>query len=99
MVDEDHGNASVPGWVESRHAIRMIEHGLILVREGSQQLRNLGVSVSNPLADFHELGRTADIEAMEQPVKVVERHDVHRGARNSDKAGRPSGRPKPRGVK
>lgn len=76
--------------------MRLLEHGLTILREGCQQLRHLGIGVVNPLVDEPELGRQMDFEAFDRPLVVAEKHNVHGGARNSAKAGRPSRRPRPR---
>ena len=92
MVNEKHS-------LNVEHAIAMIEHGLTLIREGNQQLRNLGVTVTNPLADIPELGRTVDGRSLTKKIQVVKRWNARKGVRNNARAEQKPRRAQPKLVR
>ena len=78
------------------HARFVLERGLQMVKEGSLELRNQGVTVDNPLVDVPLLGLPLDPEQIRCTVNEVEGGDARRGIRrfqnDAYKSGRPRGR-------
>ena len=85
--------------IRVNHAIGLIGRGMDLIREANQQLRNLGTTVSNPISNVPELGRTVDGRGLTKKVKIIKHWNARKGVRNNSKATKPSGRANGRKVR